>query len=84
MSASYLKLSRSEIELRSQQAYEIYRDCRVCPQACEVDVTQRQTGYCGKTDFLSVSSSVWYFGEEPPLVGTSGAGNLFVTACNMH
>jgi putative pyruvate formate lyase activating enzyme len=84
LSARYLKLSRSELESRAQQAYEIYRECRVCPHACGVDRTQGQTGYCGQTDILSVSSSVRHFGEEPPLVGTGGVGNLFVTACNMR
>lgn len=84
MSARYLDLSRSELELRAQQAYEIYRECRVCPHACGVDRTQGQTGYCGQTDLLRVSSSVRHFGEEPPLVGTGGVGNLFVTACNMR
>ena len=84
MSARFLKLSRSELESRAQQAYEIYRECRVCPHACGVDRTQGQTGYCGQTDLLRVSSSVRHFGEEPPLVGTGGVGNLFVTACNMR
>jgi putative pyruvate formate lyase activating enzyme len=49
-----------------------------------VDRTQGQTGYCGQTDVLRVSSSIRHFGEEPPLVGTGGVGNLFVTACNMR
>ena len=84
MSARYLKLSRSELESRAQQAYEIYRECRVCPHACGVDRTQGQTGYCGQTDLLRVSSSVRHFGEEPPLVGTGGVGNLFVTSCNLR
>lgn len=84
MSARYLKLSRSALESRAQQAYEIYRECRVCPHACGVDRTQGQTGYCGQTDLLSVSSSVRHFGEEPPLVGTGGVGNLFVTSCNLR
>ena len=84
MSARYLEISRSELESRARQAYEIYRECRVCPHACGVDRTQGQTGYCGQTDLLSVSSSVRHFGEEPPLVGTGGVGNLFVTACNMR
>jgi putative pyruvate formate lyase activating enzyme len=80
----YLELSQSELESRAQEAYEIYRDCQVCPHACGVDRTQGQTGYCGQTDLLRVSSSVRHFGEEPPLVGTRGVGNLFVTACNMR
>ena len=84
MSARYLKLSRAELESRAQQAYDIYRECRVCPHACGVDRTQGQTGFCGQTDLLRVSSSVRHFGEEPPLVGKAGVGNLFVTACNMR
>lgn len=84
MSARYLELSRFELEARARQAYDIYRECRVCPHACGVDRTQGQTGYCGQTDVLSVSSSVRHFGEEPPLVGKGGVGNLFVTACNMR
>ncbi len=84
MSASYLELSRSELETRADQAYEIYRKCRVCPHECGIDRTQGQTGYCGQTDLLRISSSVRHFGEEPPLVGSRGVGNLFVTACNMR
>jgi putative pyruvate formate lyase activating enzyme len=84
LSARYLKLSRSEFESRAQQAYEIYRECRVCPHTCGVDRTLGQNGYCGQTDLLRVSSSVRHFGEEPPLVGTGGVGNLFVTSCNLR
>ncbi len=84
MSARYLALSQSELNFRADQAYEIYRECRVCPHACGVDRTQGKTGFCGQTDILRVSSSVRHFGEEPPLVGTKGVGNLFITACNMR
>jgi putative pyruvate formate lyase activating enzyme len=49
-----------------------------------VNRSQRQTGYYGHTDLLSFSSSVRHFWEEPPLVGTGGVGNLFITACNMR
>lgn len=80
----YLELSQSELESRAQQAYEIYRECQICPHSCGVDRTQGQTGYCGQTDLLRVSSSIRHFGEEPPLVGTRGVGNLFVTSCNMR
>ena len=84
MSARYLELSQAELESRARQAYEVYRECRVCPHACGVDRTQGQTGYCGQTDQLNVSSSIRHFGEEPPLVGTRGVGNLFITSCNMR
>ena len=84
MSARYLELSQPELESKAQQAYEVYRECQVCPHACGVDRTQGETGFCGQTDFLQVSSSVRHFGEEPPLVGSRGVGNLFVTGCNMR
>jgi putative pyruvate formate lyase activating enzyme len=84
LSARYLELSQPELESKAQQAYEVYRECQVCPHACGVDRTQGETGFCGQTDFLQVSSSVRHFGEEPPLVGSRGVGNLFVTGCNMR
>jgi len=84
LSARYLSLSQSELDSRADRAYEVYRQCRVCPHACEVDRTQGKTGFCGQTDILKVSSCVRHFGEEPPLVGVRGVGNIFITACNMR
>ena len=84
MTAAYLGLSQKELQQRADQAYEIYRSCRVCPHACDVNRTEGGTGFCGQLDTLHISSSVQHFGEEPPLVGSNGVGNLFVTACNMR
>ncbi len=81
---AYLELSQKEVQQRADEAYEIYRSCRVCPHACEVNRIEGDTGFCGQIDDLHISSSVQHFGEEPPLVGTRGVGNLFVTACNMR
>jgi putative pyruvate formate lyase activating enzyme len=84
MTAAYLDLSQKELQQRSDQAYEIYRSCRVCPHACDVNRTEGGTGFCGQLDTLYISSSFQHFGEEPPLVGSNGVGNLFVKACNMR
>lgn len=84
MSAAYLDLSQKELQRRADLAYEIYRSCRVCPHACEVNRTEGETGFCGQRDTLHISSNVQHFGEEPPLVGSNGVGNLFVTACNLR
>lgn len=84
MTAAYLSLTQVELERRADLAYEIYRICRVCPHACEVNRIDGDTGFCGQSDTLHISSSVAHFGEEPPLVGTRGVGNLFVSACNMR
>ncbi len=81
---AYLDLSQKEMQERAEEAYEIYRSCRVCPHSCEVNRIEGETGFCGQIDALHISSSVQHFGEEPPLVGTRGVGNLFVTACNMR
>ncbi|MEK9628953.1 MAG: radical SAM protein [Nitrospinota bacterium] len=81
---AYLELSKKEMQDRAEAAYEIYRSCRVCPHACEVNRIEGETGFCGQVDALRISSSVQHFGEEPPLVGNRGVGNLFVTACNMR
>ena len=84
MTAAYLNLSEKELQQRADQAYEIYRSCKVCPHACGIDRTDGETGFCGQEDTLHISSSVQHFGEEPPLVGSNGVGNLFVTACNLR
>ena len=84
MTAAYLDLSQKELQRRADQAYEIYRSCGVCPHSCGVNRIEGETGFCGQLDTLRISSSVQHFGEEPPLVGSNGVGNLFVTACNMR
>ena len=84
MTAAYLDLSQNELQQRADLAYEIYRSCRICPHKCGVNRIEEETGFCGQLDTLHISSSVQHFGEEPPLVGSNGVGNLFVTACNMR
>jgi uncharacterized Fe-S radical SAM superfamily protein PflX len=57
-------------------AYEIYRSCPVFPHTCEVNRIEGRTGFCGQLDNLHFLSSVQHFGEELPLVGSNGIGNL--------
>jgi len=80
---SYLYLPEGELDRRAETAYEIYRECRVCPRGCGVDRTGGGRGFCGLGDGLKVSSFVRHYGEEPPLVGQTGVGNIFVTSCNL-
>ena len=82
--AVYLQFSAKELEARADIAYKIYRECKVCPHACSVNRTQGDTGFCGQSDLLKVSSCVQHFGEEIPLTGSCGVGNIFVTSCNMR
>jgi len=83
MQANYLNLTQVELEARAQAAYHLYRECSVCPHTCKVDRTQEGRGVCGQSDRLVVGSAVPHFGEEPPLTGTRGVGNLFVSSCNL-
>jgi putative pyruvate formate lyase activating enzyme len=84
MQAAYLNLSQTELDQRAQAAYELYRDCTVCPHACQVDRTGEGRGVCGQSDRLTVGAAIKHFGEEPPFTGTRGVGNIFVTSCNLR
>ncbi len=83
MQGSYLNMMQSELEARAEAAYSLYRECSVCPHTCRVDRTGEDRGVCGQSDQLVVGSAVQHFGEEPPLTGTRGVGNLFVSSCNL-
>jgi putative pyruvate formate lyase activating enzyme len=84
MRGRYLDLNIHALDERAEAAYDIYRKCSVCPHACGIDRTQGKIGYCRQTDSLKVSSCVQHFGEETPLTGTHGVGNIFLTSCNMR
>jgi putative pyruvate formate lyase activating enzyme len=83
MPAAYLNLTSGELHQRAERAYALYRECTVCPHACQVDRTGPNRGVCGQSDRLVVGASVQHFGEEPPFTGTRGVGNVFVTSCNL-
>ncbi|HEC62314.1 MAG TPA: radical SAM protein [bacterium] len=57
--------------------------CELCPNLCRVNRRQGQTGQCRLTDGIVVSAADLHFGEEPMLVGKSGSGAIFFTACNL-
>ncbi len=59
------------------------RDCDICPRECHVDRTMGQTGICGQTDRVKISSANLHYGEEPPISGTNGSGTIFLTGCNL-
>lgn len=84
MQGRYLNLSVKELDRRVEAAWELYRECRVCPHACGVDRLGEGRGICRQGSTLAVSSAVAHFGEEPPLVGSCGVGNVFVTSCNLR
>ena len=83
MQTGYLNLTQIELERRATAAYELYRECTVCPHACKVDRTQadragQNRGVCAQSDRLVVGASVQHFGEEPPFTGTRMAWAIFL------
>ncbi|MHB8109093.1 MAG: radical SAM protein [Syntrophorhabdaceae bacterium] len=58
--------------------------CTLCPRACGADRQGGQTGFCGAGRDITVAHFGPHFGEEPPITGTHGSGNVFFAHCNMR
>ena len=86
-----MQLSQSSIDRqvalitdRLQEAQALLSPCRVCPRHCGVDRLSGETGHCGSTTELVVSSITLHHGEEPPISGYRGSGTIFLTNCNLR
>lgn len=79
----YLKLSDSEFKKKIEQAFDIIKNCTLCPRDCKVDRTAGSKGACKVGDKPYVSSWGPHFGEEAPLVGRYGSGTIFFGYCNL-
>ncbi len=60
-----------------------YQDCHLCPWDCGVDRTKGGVGPCRTRAYASLSAYAVHHGEEPPISGTRGTGNLFFFGCPM-
>ncbi len=65
-------------ELRS-----LLSPCRLCPRECGADRLGGETGFCGIGLRPKVAAVSLHGGEEPPLSGRRGAGNIFFSGCNL-
>jgi len=82
---SYIALHESgELKTRIAALRLILQSCTLCPRECQVNRLDGELGVCGAGDTLVVSSVFPHFGEEPPLVGQSGSGTIFLTHCNLR
>jgi putative pyruvate formate lyase activating enzyme len=43
-----------------------------------------ETGNCGQTSQIRISSANLHYGEEPPISGSRGSGTIFMTGCNLR
>jgi putative pyruvate formate lyase activating enzyme len=57
--------------------------CRLCPRECGADRLNGARGKCGAGRDIKVAAYHQHFGEEPPLVGRSGSGTIFLSHCNL-
>ena len=82
---SYLRLLRTgTLETRVAKLERLLEQCTVCPRDCLNDRIKNEIAACYSGRLPIVSSYTAHFGEEPPLVGTNGAGNIFFGNCNLR
>ncbi|HEY3102732.1 MAG TPA: radical SAM protein [Pyrinomonadaceae bacterium] len=84
-SPGYLRLLKSGELLRRVEALEaLLERCTVCPLDCGNNRLKGELARCYSGKLPIVSSYTPHFGEEPPLTGTRGAGNIFFGNCNLR
>jgi putative pyruvate formate lyase activating enzyme len=83
--ATYLRLLRSgELCRRVETLEALLARCTVCPRDCLNNRLNDEIAACYSGRLPIVSSYTPHFGEEPPLTGTRGAGNIFFGNCNLR
>ena len=85
MKPSYLNLLRTgELLERVESLEAMLERCTVCPKNCLNNRLNNEVAACYSGRLPIVSSYTAHFGEEPALVGTHGAGNIFFGNCNLR
>ena len=84
-SPSYLRLLETgELQRRVEALEALLERCTVCPLDCGNNRLAGDLARCYSGRLPVVSSYTAHFGEEPPLTGTRGAGNIFFGNCNLR
>jgi putative pyruvate formate lyase activating enzyme len=73
-----------ELERRVVALEALLERCTVCPRDCLNNRLREELAACYSGSLPIVSSYTAHFGEEPALVGTRGAGNIFFGNCNLR
>src|SRR3984893_17952563 len=82
---SYFRLLETgEFSRRVETLEALLARCTVCPRDCLNNRLKDETAACYSGRLPIVSSYTAHFGEEPALVGTRGAGNVFFGNCNLR
>jgi putative pyruvate formate lyase activating enzyme len=81
---SYLKLyGEGKLDERIVRALDLMKECHLCPRRCGVNRFADEQGYCKTGRQARIASYNAHFGEEAPLVGSSGSGTIFFSSCNL-
>ena len=81
----YLRLYETgELSDRVDRLYALLSACTVCPRNCGNDRLSGVLASCASAERPIVSAYAPHFGEEPPLTGSRGAGNIFFGNCNLR
>jgi putative pyruvate formate lyase activating enzyme len=85
-----MSLTPAEIDLQIKQIrerlpklYDLLDPCRLCPRECLSSRTEGDLGECEIGDTLVVSSIGLHHGNERPISGDQGSGNIFLSGCNL-
>src|ERR1051325_4209662 len=80
----YLHLKSGELLHRVEALEALLEHCTVCPRDCLNNRLNDEIAACYSGRLPIVSSYTAHFGEDPPLTGTRGAGNIFFGNCNLR
>lgn len=58
--------------------------CGICPRRCGANRNDGERGFCAAGADVVVSHHGPHFGEEPPISGERGSGNIFFSPCNLR
>jgi putative pyruvate formate lyase activating enzyme len=82
---TYRSLARSgELARRAAELEAMLAPCTLCPHRCGVDRLRDERARCHTGRLAVVSSYTAHSGEEPPLVGPRGIGNIFFGNCTLR
>jgi len=77
-------LSKHERRRKLESLWGLIQPCRLCPHECGARRVDGEVGLCGAGRVALVGHYGPHLGEEPPIVGEVGAGNIFFMGCNLQ
>ncbi len=80
----YLNLSDRQWKDKIDAGLAILEQCSLCPNKCNVNRVEGQTGLCNTSFFPRLASAFPHTGEEPPISGQHGSGTIFFAGCTMR